>query len=249
MSEKSEKDAPNKEFLPENIVAIIEKIPIYKRDLLCDALGVFHARFLMVNKNEIDKNVLEAHLHYLKEYIRNEDDIKCLLEYIGIKMDEQSYRLTAKTFEELFWNIDRLRRQIIELIPEDERAPLPATGDLQILSPSSQEVDGILSAAKQKLQAEIHGQPLTFPSKSKDKQNDPMNIPRYLQKRMSEINNGDLLTEGTIMFDSGYVILRTNDGNKWKSIFLFGQYQHGTKVRVYKTHYGVKVTTLKKGET
>lgn len=70
-------------------------------------------------------------------------------------------------------------------------------------------------------------------------------VPCNLHKKMKDLKDGDLLTEGTVLFCFGSVIFRSLDNTEWKNDNLFGEFPIGTYIRIYKK--GVSVEVKKKG--
>lgn len=71
-----------------------------------------------------------------------------------------------------------------------------------------------------------------------------MNMPKPLIEKMQELKDGELLTEGTVLFKFGSVVFREAGGGvktEWRNKKIFDGYDIGTYLRIYKTGSGVEV--------
>lgn len=74
-----------------------------------------------------------------------------------------------------------------------------------------------------------------------------LNMPKKLIIRMSEIDDGEMLTEGTILFAFGHIVFRQAGGGErvqWHNDELFKEFQNGTFVRIYKKSPGVEIKKM-----
>jgi hypothetical protein len=71
-----------------------------------------------------------------------------------------------------------------------------------------------------------------------------MNMPKSLIEKMQELEDGEMLSEGTVLFKFGSVVFRQAGGGiktEWRNKKLFNGYDIGTYLRIYKRGTGVQI--------